>query len=101
VFGGESVELFHNCARPDVVDVGEGSATEWRETESEDRTNVAVAGRAEDALLETAGGFVDKQQSETTLDLFGVRLCAGSDRGVTTRVVLTRSGIRVDDGVLS
>jgi len=101
MFGGEFVELCDNCCRSDVVDVGERSATERWETKSEDRTDIAVPGRATDPLFQTQADFVDKQQTEMALNLFGVRLCAGSDRGVTTRVVLTRSGTRVHDGVLS
>src|SRR5437867_12795687 len=61
--------LAHDLCSSDGVDVSEGAAAEWREADAEHRADVAVPGRSQNSLLETAHGFVDHREHAAIHDL--------------------------------
>ena len=72
------------------IDVAKGAASERGEAEPEDRSQVAVAGRGEDAFVEAVRGLVDHQQGQPVLDRRGVeRLAPGVAEERVDRLVGT------------
>ena len=70
----EAFHPLHHLGGTEMINEHERPTGEGREAETEDRTDVTVTGRSEDAILKTERGFVDELQGESVFDL-GPRLC--------------------------
>src|SRR5207247_1129447 len=70
--GGQPLQHLHREACPQLVEVAERAAAEGREPEAEDRAHVPVARRAQDALLQAAGGLVEEGEDKAVLHVAGV-----------------------------
>src|SRR5437660_11247620 len=74
---GEALELPDDPRGAEVVGVPQRAATERRKPEAEDGPDVAVAGRANDALRHRPGRFVQHHEDEPLDDLRRARAAVG------------------------
>src|SRR5207249_739227 len=81
VMRGQPLQHLRREARAELVEIAERPAAERREAETEDRADVAVAGRAQYAFLQTPGRLVEEREDEPVLDVAHVeRASRGSRR---------------------
>ena len=69
----EIFQLSYDVIGSNAVDITEGAATERRETDAEDRADVAIARRSKNSLLETSRRLVDHRQHAPIDDLSSFR----------------------------